>query len=336
MKKIIILLSVILLACGTSYAQKIKNMKFRDNGTLKIIQFTDTHLNPSDEYRKNEANKTFARINKVVSIEKPDLLVFTGDVVTGKPAAQMWNRLIETLNKLKTPFCIVFGNHDPEQDLTNAQMADIIVSSEYSLNKKDSQGRLADMEIPILHHNSHEAALALYCMDSHDNSTIPGIEGYGWFTTEQVSWLRDKCNAMTASKGGKHLPSLAFFHIVLPEYLPAWRNKKNTHIGRAGEDECPGALNTGMHAAMVETGNVFGIFVGHDHDIDYIVADKGLALGYGRYSGDDTTYNNLRPGARILIVSEGKREFETYIREDDGRIVDHVRFKDGEISKVRK
>ena len=87
---------------------------------------------------------------------------------------------------------------------------------------------------------------------------------------------------------------------------------------------------------IVATTTVFGIFVGHDHDIDYIVADKGLALGYGRYSGDDTTYNNLRPGARILIVSEGKREFETYIREDDGRIVDHVRFKDGEISKVRK
>ena len=63
-------------------------------------------------------------------------------------------------------------------------------------------------------------------------------------------------------------------------------------MGRAAEDECPGALNTGMFAAMVETGSVMGVFVGHDHDNDYVVAEKGIALGYGRFSGDDTTYNN--------------------------------------------
>ena len=58
-----------------------------------------------------------------------------------------------------------------------------------------------------------------------------------------------------------------------------------------------------MFAAMAECGDVMGIFVGHDHDIDYVVAEKGIALGYGRVSGDDTTYNNLRPGVRILVLT---------------------------------
>ena len=45
----------------------------------------------------------------------------------------------------------------------------------------------------------------------------------------------------------------------------------------------PGALNPGMFAAMAECGDVMGTFVGHDHDIDYVVAEKGIALGYGRF-----------------------------------------------------
>ncbi len=122
----------------------------------------------------------------------------------------------------------------------------------------------------------------------------------------------------------------------MPEYAAAWRNPENTHIGRAAEEECPGALNAGMFAAMVEAGDVMGVFVGHDHDIDYVVAEKGIALGYGRFSGDDTTYNNLRHGVRVLVLTEGERGFETWIRERDGRIVDRVAFRDGKIVKLKQ
>ena len=61
---------------------------------------------------------------------------------------------------------------------------------------------------------------------------------------------------------------------------------------------------------------------------------KGIALGYGRFSGDDTTYNNLRPGVRILVLTEGERGFETWIHERDGRIADHVEFRGGKVAKV--
>ena len=163
---------------------------------------------------------------------------------------------------------------------------------------------------------------------------MEGIDGYDWFRPEQVAWLRDRCTARRTANGGRAVPSLAFFHIVLPEYLAAWRNPSNTHIGRAAEAECPGALNTGMFAAMIETGSVAGTFVGHDHDIDYLVAEKGVCLGYGRFSGDNTTYNNLRPGVRLLLLTEGERGFETWIREDDGRMVDHARFVEGKITEI--
>lgn len=308
-----------------SIESKAQKLKFDNNKEFKIAQFTDTHLDPGSDYRLGQAKKTFDRMSRVISAQHPDFLVFTGDIVTGRPAGEMWTRLIDSLNVFKIPFCIVLGNHDAEQDLSRKEIAEIVTSSRYSVNKINKAGELADMKITVQGSKSDNPAFAMYCMDSHDYSKVKGIEGYGWFSPEQVSWVRD--NQL------KHIPALAFFHIVLQEYLPAWRDKSNTHIGRAAEAECPGALNPGMFAAMVENGSIMGIFVGHDHDIDYIVAKHGIAMGYGRFSGDDTTYNNLRSGVRFISVKEGKREFETWIMEDDGRNVDHVFFKDGKISK---
>lgn len=325
-----ILLGICVMAGMTCMAQNNESaLKFNQDGIFRIVQFTDMHLDAGSAYRIAQAEKTFARLSRVMNEGKPDMVVFTGDVVTGKPAAEMWNRLLDSMAVYKVPFCVVLGNHDAEQDLTRRQMAELVMSSPYSLNGKNASGELADMSFEVTGSRTCRPEAVLYFMDSHDYSTIDGLDGYGWFTPGQVEWLRESCSAKTDANGGRPLPSLAFFHIALQEYVSAWDNEENSHIGRAAEDECPGVLNTGMYAAMVETGSVMGTFVGHDHDIDYVVAQHGIALGYGRFSGDDTTYNNLRPGARIIVLKEGERGFESWITEDDGRVVDHMVF-DGE------
>ncbi len=309
-------------------------LRFGDDGRFVIAQFTDMHLDA--HARPVEAAKTFARLDRVLAAEHPDLLVFTGDIVTGRPARPIWLRLMDTLRRRQVPFCVVLGNHDAEQDLTRAEIARIVTANSSSLNTLDAAGCLADCELTVCGRRTNAAALVLYCLDSHDYSTVEGVDGYGWFLPEQVAWLRRCCEARMQANKGKPVPSLAFFHIVLPEYLAAWRDPSNSRIGRAAEAECPGALNTGMFAAMVETGSVMGVFVGHDHDIDYVVAEKGVALGYGRFSGDNTTYNNLRPGVRLLRLTESERGFETWIREDDGRTVDGARFAERKITQNKR
>ena len=91
-----------------------------------------------------------------------------------------------------------------------------------------------------------------------------------------------------------------------------------------------------MFAAMLESGSMMGVFCGHDHDSDYIVPHYGIALAYGRYSGDDTVYNHLAHGTRVILFDEaelkaGERTFRTWIHEDDGRIQHKVKFKDGKL-----
>ena len=333
MRKLFAAACAALWSVATLQAQPAE-LRFRDDGTFRIAQFTDMHLDPSKPRRLAESEKTFARLERVLTSERPDLVVFTGDVVTGAPAEGMWRRLLDAVKRHGIPICVVLGNHDAEQDLARTEIARIVTSYDGSLNRLADNGELADVELTVAGRGSDRPAWAFYCLDSHDYSTIEGIDGYGWFLPGQVEWLRACCTARTEANGGRPLPSLAFFHIALPEYVAAWRNPDNSHIGRAAEDECPGVLNTGMFSAMAATGSVVGTFVGHDHDIDYLVAEKSICLGYGRFSGDNTTYNNLRPGVRMLVLTEGTRGFETWIREDDGRMVDHARFDEGKITEI--
>ncbi len=334
MKKAIIITLSLLCGLGLSAGTRNK-LKFLEDGTFKIVQFTDTHLCARSERTLGEAEKTFGRISDMLRTENPDFVIFTGDVVTSKPAKVMWDRLMDTLERYDVPFAVVFGNHDPEQELSRAEMSRIITASAGNLNALDKNDELADIEIPILGSKEDKPAAMLYCMDSHDYSNIEGTGTYAWFDRGQVDWLYDSC-LKTAKKAGSPLPSLAFFHIPLPEFAGAWSNRGNSRMGRRAEDECHGKVNQGMFAAMLESGSVMGVFAGHDHDNDYVVAEHGIALGYGRYSGDQTVYNNLRHGVRVIVLKEGLREFESWIKEDDGRIADALLFKDGKINRLKK
>ena len=86
------------------------------------------HLDPSKPRRLAESEKTFARLERVLTSERPDLVVFTGDVVTGAPAEGMWRRLLDAVERHGIPFCVVLGNHDAEQDLARTEIAHIVTS----------------------------------------------------------------------------------------------------------------------------------------------------------------------------------------------------------------
>lgn len=171
---------------------------------------------------------------------------------------------------------------------------------------------------------SKDAAL-LYCMDSHSYSSLKDVDGYAWLTFGQVSWYRAQSAAYTARNGGKPYPALAFFHIPLPEYNEAAANENAILRGTRMEKACAPQLNTGMFAAMKEAGDVMGVFVGHDHDNDYAVMWKNILLAYGRFTGGNTEYNHLPNGARVIVLNEGTRTFDTWIRQKGG-VVDSTSY----------
>lgn len=296
-------------------------LRFRPDGSFKIVQFTDTHIRTQ---LPDQARAVYDLMDAVIKAERPDLVVLTGDNVTCNPAAPEIARLVRFLDERNVPWVAVFGNHDEQQELTIPQMSALYAAGRNTLNRLDGAGVLADLELPVLGADG-KPAFYLFCMDSHSYTTALGTECYDWFSDAQIRWMKDCCAARTAADGSV-APALAFFHIPLLEYVQAWENGQGRQ-GIKGEGVCHGGLNSGMFAAMRLGGSVIGMSVGHDHNNDYLAVLSGIALCYGRFSGSDTVYNHLPPGARVFLLHEGVRGFESWIREGStGRVVFHTRF----------
>lgn len=310
-------------------AQTGSKLQFK-SGVLKIVQFTDTHINLKE--KKNL--EVYTTVEKVMEAEKPDLVVFTGDIVTEDDPQETYKKLFEIVEKYKTPWTMVFGNHDSEHNFSRKELAGFLQKFRYCLNndKGETYG-YSNFVLPVLGYDGKPAA-QLYFMDSNMYSTLqPKVDGWGWFTHEQVGWYREKSRKLTASNNGLPFPALAFFHIPLPEYTDAWSNTLNPPVGVKNEDECSPEINTGMFAAMLESGDVMGTFVGHDHINDYIGVHYGIALAYGRITKTMPEAVDPKAGGRVILLKEGKREFDTWMREANGSKVLECNYP-GSFSKV--
>ncbi|MDD4823586.1 MAG: metallophosphoesterase family protein [Bacteroidales bacterium] len=314
--KIKILLFLLLLAGESMTA---KELTFNKQGTFKIVQFTDVHYVPNDP----RSDTAMIVIREVLDAEKPDIVIFTGDIVTGKPAHQGWNTVAGEVIKRNIPFAVALGNHDDETDMTRDQLAQMIVRFPGNLNAEKQKGVKGFLHtvIPVRHAKGGNAAL-LYIMDSNNYSTIDSLKGYGWFTADQIAWYERQSRKY--NKKNDTLPALAFFHIPLPEYRTAYDKLKTDLPGSRREEECAPELNTGMFYAMHRRGDVMATFTGHDHDNDYVAPYLGIWLCYGRFTGGKTTYTNLKNGARIIELHEGQRTFTTWVRLFGGEVADRI------------
>ena len=119
--------------------------------------------------------KTIDRLERTIDAEAPDMIVFTGDVVTGRPAAKAWRAILDPVARRNIPFVVVLGNHDREQDLREEQIAQLVTAYPNSLNAAED-GRLSDIAVPIISGDSERTAAVLYCIDSNDYSTIEGLK----------------------------------------------------------------------------------------------------------------------------------------------------------------
>ncbi len=303
-------------------AQPKNKLYFNSDGTFKIAQFTDIHYKPGVP----ESEPSLELIKYILETEQPDLVAFTGDIVTGRPATDGWKAVLASVVEAGIPFAVTLGNHDDEHDLSRQQIRELLKTFPGYVGKKpDAKSDFGDYLVKVNAGNKEEKAM-LYFFDSNAYSTIDSVKGYGWFSHEQVNWYRNQ-SRKNALKSGKKLPALAYFHIPLPEYRDAFDGKAK-RVGQRNEDECSPDINTGMFTAMLFEGDVIGTFVGHDHVNDYIVNHYGIGLTYGRWSGGKTTYGDLQQGSRIVVLEKGKRHFKTWMRLRDGQVIDEVLFPD--------
>lgn len=320
----------------TVHAEENQEMKlqFNPDGKFKIVQFNDTQ---DDE---NIDRRTVQLMEKVLDEEKPDFVVLNGDNITGgcdtpDEMKQAINNVAQPMEQRGIKWAITYGNHDedstPKSGLDEEDMLNIYMSYNYNMNMPGPKEITGTGNMNLLIKDSHgkKAAFNLWLLDSgrYAPKAIAGqdFQGYptwDWLRFNQVSWYVETSKKIEKQCSHK-VPSLMFIHIPLWEHRYMWfasvdsrtdANHANAVVkhsitGERNEEECPGPVNSGMFSAMLERGDVKGVFCGHDHINTYSGNYYGILLGYagntgfGTYGLPGADRNRLR-GARVFNLDE--------------------------------
>lgn len=300
-------------------------LKFRQDGTFTIVQATDLHL----ENMEPADHQTLKLLGEVLDAERPDLVAFTGDFVSGyaaKRPLETATAVVQVAEQRKLPWAAVFGNHDDESSALRSQLMTHLQTFDHNLSVPGPRdiGGVGNYVLRLASAGGPGLAAALYFLDSGAYAPKP-LEGYGWIQPAQVHWYLEQARALEAEyrlAGGTaaRLPALGFFHIPLPEYMEVWSTRKCR--GVRYEEVCAPKVNSGFFAAMLEAGDIMGTFVGHDHINDFDGDLHGIRLCYGR-GGGFNAYGKpgFLHGARVIRLREGERSFTTWIRLEDGTVI---------------
>lgn len=287
---------------------------FTTDRDFKVVQFTDIHLG-AGWLSHGKDLKALNAVAAMVTAEKPDLVVITGDTAYPVPfqagtannlsSAKMFATLMENLGVY---WVIAFGNHDTENYsyYNREEISDFYENGgfKYSLFKSgpedvDGYGN----SVINIKNSKGEITQSIFTFDSH-SYIKSDIFGIGWqydnIHENQVEWYRECVDKFTEhnrtiSNMENPVPkSTAFFHIPLTEYQDAWyeyiengfkdtENVKYIHgvAGESGIIVYPGVNEDSLFETMVELGSTKGIFCGHDHENNFTVEYKGIELSYG-------------------------------------------------------
>ena len=320
---IILAVATIIGFSAVSFAAEDNEIRFSDDGKFRIMHVTDTHL---EEY--NLEASVWA-IGEACDIEKPDIVIITGDNVQNcnDPAdtKKLIDGLMNVFESRNIPVAVTFGNHDSESGAMSREelMAYYnIFSCSVSVDDGEALSGCGTYNIPVVSSDGEKVKFNLWVFDSNDYDD----EGnYSCVQADQVEWYKKKSDELKAANGGEIVYSLAFQHIIVSEVFDGLKKIDSEELfsvrniytdeyfvfdpevvnyGTLMEKPCPGYDNFGQFDAMVEKGDVLGMFTGHDHTNAFGVTYKGIVLSESlstRYNGDrySTQY-----GYRILEIDE--------------------------------
>ena len=297
---------------------------FTTDREFKIVQLTDVHIG-GGTFSKQKDRRALNAVAAMITAEKPDLVVITGDMAYPVPfQAGTFNNslstemLIELLETLGVYYAVVFGNHDAEfygthdreavaklwgaddlkYSLFKEGPADVDGFGNYIIKVKGTDGKVKN---------------AFFMIDSHDY-TDGDVLGVMWkydnIHENQIAWYKENVLAIDAANKAidpeaEMFTSLAFFHIPLEEYGMAWNEyaangyKDTANVKYKGgyfheddEKSYPGIYPEQLFETMLELGSTKATFCGHDHINNAILEYKGINLVYGM-SIDYLAYTDL-------------------------------------------
>ncbi len=334
MKKILSIILAVATVIGfscVSFAAESNELKFGADGKFRVMHVTDTHLEESN------LDASVWAIGEACDIEKPDIVIITGDNVQNCENADDTKKLIDGLMGVfetrNIPVAVTFGNHDSETGaMSREELMDYYNTYSCSVSVDDGEALsgCGTYNIPVMSSDGTKVKFNLWVFDSNDYDENGH---YACVKADQVEWYKAKSDELKAANGGEKVYSLAFQHIIVPEVYDALKkvdseklfsfehmyndgeyymfDPEGTNYGTLNETPCSGYENFGQFDAMVEKGDVLAMFTGHDHTNAFGVRHKGIDIMNSlstRYNGDaySTQY-----GYRMIEIDEKDTSFYT-------------------------
>lgn len=234
-----------------NYADGCWNI-YSDDG-LKVLQFTDVHLG-GGWMSKNKDAMAVNAVAAIITAEKPDLIIVTGDAAYPVPfqAGTFNNKsgaklLAEFMESLGVYWTLCFGNHDTEaySYYSREDMAEFYSSGAYphclfQSGPSDVDG--SGNQVINVVNSDGIITRSFIILDSHSyvDGDFLGIQWkYDNLHENQVAWYKSTVEALSeknravvsgldAKTAEKYsslsgvVPTSMFLHIPLTEYKDAW------------------------------------------------------------------------------------------------------------------
>lgn len=299
---------------------------------LKILDMTDIHIGGGWMSFKKDRMALNA-VAAMVTAEKPDLVVLTGDLAYPVPFQSgtfnnklSANLVISLMERLGVPWTVTFGNHDTEYySYFNREKIGKLYSDEklesclFSAGPEDVDG----VGNHVIHVKNTQGKLIqeLVFMDSH-SYTDGDIFGIFWkydnIHQNQVDWYEEKI--LAAQKLNPDVKSLVFIHIPLVEFRDAYNeyaangDKDTENVkyisGIIGEKDpyvyC-GMGEDNLFEKILELDSTKAVFCGHDHLNNIVLNYKDVDLTYN-FSVDYLAYIGIskkgdQRGCTVITVN---------------------------------
>ncbi len=305
-----------------------------DSTPFKILQLSDVHFGSSNFVQKKD-QLALTAIRDVVGATKPDLVIFTGDILYPSffrsgciNNEKMIRNFGAFMDKLDVYWAPVFGNHDGE---SFAKWNKEKLSTYYeSLDKCLFQRGPTDIDgygnyvIKLLNSDS-TLNTALFLMDSQAYYNGNMLR-YDNIHDNQVDWYKSTIDDLSE---GQSLPiqSMIYCHIPDRIYKTAWDLYKE---GSAEVVYHFGIKDDGIHCsreegklwdAIIEKASTKAMFCGHDHCNNFSISYKGVQLTYG-LSIDYTAYpfmkqHSAQRGGTLVKIDKHKNYTIKQIFQDN-------------------
>ena len=291
---------------------------FTTDRDFKVVQLTDVHIGGGWMSSKKDGMAMNA-VAAMLTAEKPDLVVVTGDVSYPVPfQAGTFNNILSAktfaalMEKLGVYWTVGYGNHDTEaySYYSREDLSALYGSGDYKYCLfQDGPAEVDGFGNQVINVKNSDGIItqSLFVFDSHsyvDGDFLGVMWKYDNIHENQVQWYKDtlallngqndKIYKELGSEEVSHIKSAAFFHIPLTEQKDAWyeyveNGFKDTedvkfHYGVAGESGkivYSGIHEDNLFETMVDLGSTQAVFCGHDHYNNFSIEYKGIRLTYG-------------------------------------------------------